>query len=286
MESNILSTVLLPLALAIIMIGLGLTLTTNDFKRVLIYPKAVIIGLACQMIILPTICFFIAKSFELSPELAVGLMLLSAAPGGPTANLYSHIAKGDVALNVSLTAINSFMSLFSIPLIVNFAILHFLQTDQAIPMQPKKIIEVCVMVLIPVLIGMLIRAKAPRIATKLDKPVKIASALFLVLIIVLTVLKERAHIGQDFQKVGFAALTLNILSMSIGYFVPLLFNLGKKQAIAIGMEIGIHNGTLAIYIALTVLGFSAMTIPAVIYSLIMFFTAAIYGWLVNIRSEK
>jgi BASS family bile acid:Na+ symporter len=285
MESNILSTIFLPLALAIIMIGLGLTLTIDDFKRVLIYPKAVIIGLLCQMILLPTICFMIAVFFELSPELAVGLMLLSAAPGGPTANLYSHIAKGDVALNVSLTAINSFLSLFSIPLIVNFAISHFLQTDQAVSMQPKKIIEVCIMVLIPVLIGMLIRAKAPSIANKLDKPVKIASALFLVLIIVLTVLKERAHIAQDFQRVGIAALTLNVLSMSIGYFVPRLFNLGKKQAIAIGMEIGIHNGTLAIYIALNVLGFSAMTIPAVIYSLMMFFTAAIYGWLVNIRSE-
>lgn len=286
MESSFLSLVLLPLALAIIMMGLGLSLTINDFKRVVVYPKAVIIGLICQMLVLPTICFFIAKGFGLAPELAVGLMLLSAAPGGPTANLYSHIAKGDVALNISLTAINSIISLFTIPLIVNFAIASFLQTDQVVPMQFKKVIEVCVIVLLPVSIGMLLRSKASKLAAQLEKPVKIASAIFLVLVIILTVLKERKHISQDFQQVGMAALLLNVLSMGVGYFIPRLFNLGKKQAIAIGMEIGIHNGTLAIYIALSVIGNSVMSIPPVIYSLIMFFTAALFGFLVNMRSGK
>lgn len=286
MESSFLSLVLLPLALAIIMMGLGLSLTIDDFKRVVVYPKAVIIGLICQMLVLPTICFFIAKGFGLAPELAVGLMLLSAAPGGPTANLYSHIAKGDVALNISLTAINSIISLFTIPLIVNFAITSFLQTDQVVPMQFKKVIEVCIIVLLPVSIGMLLRSKASKLAAQLEKPVKIASAIFLVLVIILTVLKERKHISQDFQQVGMAALLLNVLSMGVGYFIPRLFNLGKKQAIAIGMEIGIHNGTLAIYIALSVIGNSVMSIPPVIYSLIMFFTAALFGFLVNMRSGK
>lgn len=286
MESSFLSLVLLPLALAIIMMGLGLSLTIDDFKRVVVYPKAVIIGLICQMLVLPTICFFIAKGFGLAPELAVGLMLLSAAPGGPTANLYSHIAKGDVALNISLTAINSIISLFTIPLIVNFAIASFLQTDQVVPMQFKKVIEVCIIVLLPVSIGMLLRSRVSRLAAQLEKPVKIASAIFLVLVIILTVLKERKHISQDFQQVGMAALLLNVLSMGVGYFIPRLFNLGKKQAIAIGMEIGIHNGTLAIYIALSVIGNSVMSIPPVIYSLIMFLTAALFGFLVNMRSGK
>lgn len=286
MESSFLSLVLLPLALAIIMMGLGLSLTIDDFKRVVVYPKAVIIGLICQMLVLPTICFFIAKGFGLAPELAVGLMLLSAAPGGPTANLYSHIAKGDVALNISLTAINSIISLFTIPLIVNFAIASFLQTDQVVPIQFKKVIEVCIIVLLPVSIGMLLRSKASRLAAQLEKPVKIASAIFLVLVIILTVLKERKHISQDFQQVGMAALLLNVLSMGVGYFIPRLFNLGKKQAIAIGMEIGIHNGTLAIYIALSVIGNSVMSVPPVIYSLIMFLTAALFGFLVNMRSGK
>lgn len=286
MASSFLSTVLLPVALAIIMMGLGLSLLLDDFKRILIYPKAVLIGLICQILVLPAACFFIAKGFGLAPELAVGLMLLSAAPGGPTANLYSHIAKGDVALNISLTAVNSVVSIFTIPLIVNYAMASFLNSDQAVPLQFKKVLEVCIMVILPVAIGMFTRAKAPSLAAKLDKPVKIASALFLALVIVLTVLKEKSHIMHDFEQVGIAALTLNILSMAVGYFVPRLFKLGKKQGIAIGMEIGIHNGTLAIYIALTVIGNSTMSIPPVIYSLIMFFTAAIFGYLVNAGSKK
>jgi BASS family bile acid:Na+ symporter len=202
-------------------------------------------------------------------------MLLSASPGGPTANLYSHIAKGDVALNVTLTALNSLISVFSITIIVNFAMASFMQTDQVVPLQFKKVFEVCLVVLGPVSIGMLIRSKASSLAERLSSPVKIISALFLVLVIVMTILKEKAHIVQDFKLVGIPTLLLNVLSMGIGYFVPRLFQLGKAQAIAIGMEIGIHNGTLAIFIALTVIGNSAMSTPAVIYSLIMFFTAAL-----------
>ncbi|MES2138763.1 MAG: bile acid:sodium symporter family protein [Bacteroidota bacterium] len=285
METNILTLVLLPLAIAIIMIGLGLSLTIDDFKRVVVYPKAVIIGLVCQMLILPVVCFLIAIGFNLSAELAVGLMLLSAAPGGATANLYSHLAKGDVALNVSLTAVNSVLALFTLPFIVNFAIAYFMQTDQVVPMQFKKVIDVCMIVLIPVAIGMLVRSKSPALALKLDKPVKIASVVFLALIITLAVVKEKEHIVQYFQEVGLAALVFNLLSMGIGYFVPQLFKLGKKQAIAIGMEIGIHNGTLAIYIALSVIGNSAMSIPPAIYSLIMFFTAAMFGYWVS-RGSK
>jgi BASS family bile acid:Na+ symporter len=132
---------------------------------------------------------------------------------------------------------------------------------------------------------MMIRAFASNFAEKLNKPVKIASASFLALVIVLTIIKEKSHIVQDFQMVGFPTLLLNILSMAIGYYVPRLFNLAKSQAIAIGMEIGIHNGTLAIFIALSVIGNSAMSTPAVIYSLIMFFTAAIFGYLVNLKNQ-
>lgn len=286
METSLLTTVLLPLAIAIIMMGLGLSLTIDDFKRIVVYPKAVVIGLFCQMILLPILCFFIAKGFGLPPELAVGLMLLSAAPGGATANLYSHLAKGDVALNVSLTAVNSVLALFTLPFIVNFAIDYFMQTDQVVPMQFKKVIEVCSIVLLPVSIGMLMRSKATEFALKLEKPVKIMSALFLTLIIVLAVLKEKDNMSQYFQVVGVPALVFNILSMVIGYYIPRLFKLGEKQAIAIGMEIGIHNGTLAIYIALSVIGNSAMSIPPAIYSLLMFFTAAAFGYLVNMGGKK
>ncbi|RXK50669.1 bile acid:sodium symporter family protein [Aquirufa rosea] len=286
MQANFLSAVLLPLALAIIMMGLGLSLQISDFKRVVTFPKAVLLGLFCQMILLPVICYFIALGFGLSPELAVGLMLLSASPGGPTANLYSHISKGDVALNVTLTALNSLISVFSITIIVNFAMKQFMQSDQYVPLQFSKVMEVVMIVLLPVSIGMVVRSRLANLAATLDKPVKIASAIFLTLVIILTILKEKNHIVDDFKEVGLATLTLNIASMAIGYFLPQFFQISKKQAIAIGMEIGIHNGTLAIFIALTVIGNSTMSIPPVIYSLLMFFTAAIFGYLVNIGRKE
>jgi bile acid:Na+ symporter, BASS family len=282
MESNVINAIMLPLALGIIMLGLGLSLTLADFKRVVAFPKAVVIGLTCQMLILPIICFFLVKSFGLAPELAVGLMLLSASPGGPTANLYSHLAKGDVALNVTLTAVNSLLTLFTLPLIVNFAIGHFMESDQVIPMQFKKVMEVFAIVLVPITIGMLIKSKYPTVSIKLDKPVRIISALFLVFIIAAAVYQERANFVSYFKQVGIVALIFNLIGMTIGYYIPRLFRLGKKQAISIAFEIGIHNGTLAIYIALTVIGSSVMSITPAIYSLIMFFTAAAFGYLINI----
>ncbi|MFM7327331.1 MAG: bile acid:sodium symporter family protein [Bacteroidota bacterium] len=282
MQDNSILTVIMPIALGIIMLGLGLSLKIEDFRRVVVYPKAVFIGLFCQMILLPLVCFGVAKVFGLGPELAVGLMLLSASPGGPTANLYSHLAKGDVALNITLTAINSVLTLITLPVIVELSLGHFMEGGDIV-MPFKKVVEVFLIVLIPVAIGMITNARATAFARKMDKPVKILSALFLVLVIAGAVLKEKEQIGSYFQQVGSAALVFNILSMAIGYFIPRLISVEKKQAIAIGMEIGIHNGTLAIYIALNALGNSTMGIPPAIYSLIMFFTAGAFGYLVNIR---
>jgi len=274
-------TLFLPIALGIIMLGLGLSLRVDDFKRVVLYPKAVCIGLICQMMLLPLICFGITILFKLPPALAVGLMLLSASPGGATANLYSHLAKGDVALNISLTAVNSVLTLFTLPIIVNFSIAYFMQSGLVIPMQFKKIVEVFAIVLIPVSVGMIINYLSPNISKKLEKPVKIMSAIFLVLIIAGAILKEKDQFLVYFEQVGLACLAFNVLSMVVGYYVPYLLKVNKKQSIAIGMEIGIHNGTLAIYIALSVIGNSLMSIPPAVYGLIMFFTAAIFGYLVS-----
>jgi BASS family bile acid:Na+ symporter len=282
MESNYITLILLPLALGIIMLGLGISLSIADFKRVIVYPKAIFIGLFCQMIVLPILCFFLAKLFNLSPELAAGLMLLSASPGGPTANLFSFLAKGDVALNISLTAANSLLSLFTLPFIINYSFVYFMGSDQTIPMQFKKIIEVFVIVLVPVAIGMYLKSKNPSLTSKLEKPIKVVSALFLVAIILVALMKEKDNVVSFFLQVGTVTLVFNVLSMAIGFYIPRLFQLAKKQSISIGMEIGIHNGTMAIYIALSVIGNSAMSIPPAIYSLIMFFTAAAFGYIVNI----
>lgn len=287
MEQSVITVVLLPAALAIIMLGLGLTLTLEDFKRVVAVPKAVAIGLACQMLILPVICFGIAKAFGLPPELAVGLMLLAASPGGATANLFSHLANGDVALNITLTAVNSVLSLLTLPFIVNFALIQFMGEGKIIPLQFDKVIQVFAIVLIPVAIGMAIRNRSLSLAKGLEKPIRIVSAVVLVLVIVGAIIKERTRILESMQLVGAAALAFNVLSMAIGYFVPLLFKLPRRQAIAIGMEIGVHNGTLAIAIASSplLLNNSMMAIPPAIYSLIMFFTAGIFGYLVSRRKD-
>ena len=286
MEQSALTTIFMPVALGTIMLGLGLSLTTDDFKRVLQYPKAMSIALTCQMVLLPALCLLLVVLFDLPPTLGVGLMLLSASPGGATANLYSHLSNGDVALNISLTAINSVLTLFTLPLIVNFSLGFLMDSDQYVPMQFAKIIEVFAIVLTPVLIGMLVRSKAPAFAAKMDKPVKIISALFLLLIIVSVTIRERGMLVSSFNQVGLPVLAFNVLSMAMGYYMPLLFSVGKKQAIAIGLEIGLHNGTLAIYIALNVLQNSTMSVPPAIYSLLMFFTAAAFGFLVNVGRRK
>lgn len=287
MQSNALTAILLPVALGIVMLGLGLTLTLADFRRVVVFPRAVLVGLACQMLVLPLMCFAIAKAFALPPELAVGLMLLSASPGGATANLYSHLANGDVALNITLTAVNSVLSLFTLPLIVNVALSAFVGAGKTIPLQFDKVVQVFALVLVPVAIGMLIRGKREATAKRLERPVRILSALVLLLVIAGVVLKERAHLVEYFQQVGLAALAFNVASMAVGYFVPLVVRLSRKQAVAIGMEIGIHNGTLAIAIASSplLLNNSTMAIPPAIYSLIMFFTAAAFGFAVSRRKD-
>lgn len=283
MQSSILTVVFLPVALGIIMLGLGLSLTTEDFRRVLLYPKAVVLGLACQMLLLPAVCFGLAKAFALPPELAVGLMLLAASPGGATANLFSHLAHADVALNITLTAVNSVLSLFTLPFIVNFALVAFMGEGKTIPLQVDKVLQVFAIVLIPVSIGMLLHARSPHLAAKMNRPVRVMSALLLVLVIAATVLKERANIVEFFRQVGLAALAFNLVSLAVGYLAPRLLRLPKRQAVAIGMEIGIHNGTLAIAIASSplLLNNSTMAIPPAIYSLIMFFTAAAFGWAVS-----
>src|SRR3954471_10124444 len=156
-----LTTIGLPVALGIIMFGLGLSLTPADFARVGKHPKAVIVALACQLLLLPAICFGLVVLFQLPPILAVGMILLAASPGGTTANLYSHLFRGDVALNITLTAINSIVALFTLPLITNFAIGYFLPGDSGLGIQFSKAVEVFAIVLIPVALGMLIRRLAP-----------------------------------------------------------------------------------------------------------------------------
>lgn len=278
MQSTLITTLLLPIALAIIMLGLGLGLGVEDFRRVARYPRAVVTGLVLQTGVLPWVALGLALVFRLPAELAVGLMLLAASPGGATANIYSHLARGDVALNITLTAINSVLALVTLPLILGLSLEFFLGNEQYVPPPVRKIVEVALLILLPVGIGMAVRRWTPRFASRMEGPVRAVAVLVLVLLIATVVAQEWRTLVDYFAVVGIACLLFNLISMGLGYAAPRALRLPRRQALAIAMEIGIHNGTLAIFIALNVLQNAAMSVPAAVYSLLMFFTAAAFAW--------
>ena len=286
MENSIVTNVLLPLALGVVMLGLGLSLTVADFARVLRYPRAVLVGLFTQTVVLVTVAYLFARLFSLPPELAVGMMLLAASPGGATANIYSHLARGDVALNITLTAINSALALVTLPLIVNAALGHFLGQDQYVPPPTRKVIEVAAIIVIPVLVGMALRAGSTRLAARLEKPIRIFAVVVLAAVILAAIAAEWERLPGFIAAVGAACLAFNLSSMGIGYALPRMLRLPREQSIAISMEIGIHNGTLAIFIALNVLQDARMSIPAAVYSIIMFVTAGAFTLWLNRRSPR
>ncbi|MGX5698339.1 bile acid:sodium symporter family protein [Acinetobacter kookii] len=280
MDSGII-TILLPSALAIIMVGLGLELTPKDFARVTKHPKAVLIALFCQLVLLVGIAFVLCKVLALPPLLAVGLMLLAASPGGSTANLFSYLFKGDLALNITLTAINSVIAAITLPFIVNFSIVHFMQDAQQIHLQFGKTVQVFAIIIVPVSIGMLIRHYAPHFTEKLNKPLRIFAVLFLTSIIIGAIVNERQNITEYLAQVGIATALFCMFSLCIGYFVPRLFGINSAQARACAFEIGIHNSTLAMTIALTVMANSTAAMPAAVYSIFMYIFAALFGMLLN-----
>lgn len=290
MTSGIISNVLLPLALAVIMFGLGLSLKAGDFKRIFLYPKAIFIGSFTQLILLPVLGFIIAALLlKDSPELAVGLILLAMCPGGPTSNLLTHLANGDTALCISLTAISSIVKIFTIPVMVNIAIMHYMGVSSEFHLDVlSSILKIVTITLIPAAIGMLVKSWAPQFAQRAQKSVKIMSAIFLVLVIFAAIYQERATIVHSMSIAGPAALLLNLSGMLIGYFIPRFFSLPVTQQITISIETSIQNGTLAIAIASSplMLGNPTMAIPAVVYSLIMFITAGIFISIVNQKRAR
>ncbi len=279
MESNFLTAVFLPLALFIIMLGLGLGLTWDDFKRILVEPQAVILGLFAQLIMLPAVGFALASMFPLSPQLSIGVMLLAACPGGSTSNLITYLVKGNVALSITLTAISSVVTVFTIPLVINFSMQNFMGEGVALPLPfGRTVMQIAMITLIPVIIGMLLHRYLPKFAVRAEKSVKWLSLFFLGLIIVGLLLRERDNVASWFLQVGAVTLTLNILSMIFGYFLATFSKLDQPSRKAITVEVGIQNGTLAITIASTptLLNMPTIAIPAAIYALIMFATSAVF----------
>ncbi len=277
-----LTTVGLPLALAVIMFGLGLDLTIADFRRVAKAPLAVAIALVCQIILLPLICFGLVVLFDLPALLGIGMLLLAASPGGTTANLFSHLFRGDVALNITLTAINTVIAVVTLPVITGLAIAYFDRQDD-VTMPLLEIVKVFALILLPVGLGMLVNAQAPAFARRMDKPVRIGSAVILAILVLGILLDQRENVGDYLADVGLVTALFCAISLLIGYFLPKALGVTGPQAIASSMEIGVHNSTLAIFVAVEVLDQVEISVPAAVYSLVMFLFAGLWGMYVSRR---
>ncbi|MFI9616984.1 bile acid:sodium symporter family protein [Streptomyces sp. NPDC052023] len=283
--ASLVFTLLLPLTLGLVMFGLGLTLTVADFTRVLKYPKAAAVALTCQILLLPVVCFALVLAFQLQGALAVGVMVLVAAPGGITANLFSHLAGGDVALNITLTAINSLLAAFTLPVVVALATLRFQGDEASIGLQFGKFVQVLAIVLIPVAVGVWTRHRFSAWADRMRQPVKIASVSVLVLVTLGALAQSFDVLTTNIGRLGGIALLLCTLSLTIGYAVARLFRVSRRQSIASAMEIGLHNSTLAIIVSVSVIGDEVMAVPAALYGILMFVPAGLAAYLFSRRAE-
>lgn len=263
------------------MLGMGLSLVPEDFQRVGKYPKAVAIGLISQLILLPIIGFVIAKVVPMQPAIATGLMILALCPGGVSSNLVTFLAKGDVALSVTLTALSSLITIFTIPIFTNLASQHFFGQSAAVELPiGATILQIFLITFLPIAIGMSIRQFAPILSAKLEKVTSGFAAALLALIILLLIIKEWSRLPNFILQVGVSVLLLNTLSMAAGFYLSKFFNLNPKQQVCIAIEVGLQNGTLALAITAGLLNNPDMAIPAAIYSLLMYvtgFLAIAYG---------
>jgi bile acid:Na+ symporter, BASS family len=278
----VVTDVLLPVALGVIMWSLGLSLTPDDFRRVVVFPRGVAIGLANLLVVSPLLALFIADLFGLGPEFAVGLVLLGASPGGTTANMLTHLARGDTALSVTMTAISSVAAVITVPLYLEIAINHFGATSLGSDVEMLGIVaRVFAITIIPLALGMFVRQRAPRwVGTYEERIKRIALGTF-ILVVAGAVAAEWETATANIDEIAPAALTLNVLAMTISFTVARLAGLDDRQSTAIAMELGVHNATLAIAVAATI--DDVLTIPAAVYSGFMFITAGLFARVMHQR---
>ena len=280
---NFITDVILPLALAFIMFTLGLGLTFSDFARVAKMPKNFLIGLISQLIFLPLVALIIVFIWPLQPELAIGLMLIAAAPGGVTSNILTSFAKGDVALSISLTAVMSLLSVISVPIVLGLSI-GLISNDSLGSISLTGIaISMFLIVTLPVLLGMIFRASLSYLTKKIENGAKILSSALFVLVLIGAILAERQNLVEYFAQTGLVVLILNILMMAIAYYWAKLFSTGKSQLKAISIECGLQNGTLAIFVGTSVFGGGLYIVPAATYSVIMYLTSLIFIYFIRNR---
>ena len=283
-DQSVVASIVLPIALIGIMISLGLGLTIDDFKRVLVYPKGVAIGLTNLLLISPILAFAMAELFNLPATLAVGIVLLGASPGGAMANMLTHLARGDVALSVTMTAVSSVAAVITVPLFLGLAVDHFgsgLDTD---PNMLSVVARVFAITLIPLAIGMWLRAKRTDwVLRNYENARKLALVLFVIGVVV-AIAAEHDRVLENFTDVAGAAIALNVIAMTISFTVAKLSRLSDRQATAISMELGIHNATLAIAVAATIS--TELAIPAAVYSSFMFISAGVLARIMYRRNAQ
>ena len=279
---NIVTDVILPLALAFIMFVLGLGLTGTNFLRVIKQPRDFFVGALSQVILLPVIAFILVKIWPIAPELAIGVMIIAAAPGGVTSNLLTAFAKGDVALSISLTAIISLFCVITIPFIVltSVELLGGSNITQDISLFSMSR-DMFLIVTVPVILGMLLRKFSSGVALKLEPIAKKVSIALFVLVLLGAIAAERENVISYFAQAGPITLILNVVMMIVAYYVAQFLASGTKQKKCITIECGLQNGTLAIFVATSIFGGGMYVIPAATYSLIMFATSLIFVYLVR-----
>jgi BASS family bile acid:Na+ symporter len=266
--------ILLPLALFIIMATLGLGLRVQDFRRIATQPCEVLVGLASQMLVLPAVAFAIATLWAPAPALAVGLMVIAAAPGGVTSNLLTRFAGGDVALSVALTAMTSLAAMVTVPLVVLLSLRHFAGEDAAQGLSMGSVaLRMFGIVVVPVVLGMALRAARPALAARWLPAAEIVSGVLFAVVVAAAIWTERANMAAYFAAAGLAALALNVTMMAIAYRGSALLGCARPQRIALSLECGLQNGTLAIAVVAALGLDAAFAVPAAIYSLLMFATA-------------
>jgi BASS family bile acid:Na+ symporter len=276
METNFVTAIFLPLALGVIMFGMGMSLTLADFRRVIFVPKAAAIGLANQLVFLPLLAFGIAWLFTLTPPLAVGMMILAACPGGPTSNLISYLCRADVALSISLTAISSVVTVITIPLLVQFSLDWFVGMEDRIRLPLwDSVLKILIITLVPTALGMAFHIWKPAVCRRAEKWVNLASIILFLMVLAGAIYSQKEELAGFFRVAGAAALVLNVVTMLCGYLTALWLGLERRQQLTISIESGLQNGTLAITIAASplLLNRPEMAIFPAIYSLVMFFSA-------------
>ena len=266
----------IPIGIFLIMMGMGLSLVTNDFKRVVKYPKAIAIGLTNQLLFLPLIGFALANLMSLEPEYAVGVMLLVLCPGGTTSNLFTYLAKGDVALSVTMTAISSVVTVFSIPIVLSFSLVYFMGAGSEFQLPViKTMVSLIALTILPVSVGMLIKLYAPTVADKTQVMVSRFGVIFLSFLVLFLSYVQKDIIVEALIATGPVSLILNVSTMALGYYTSKWFGLNPEQRRSITMEVGLQNSTLSMFMALTLLANYKMSMTPAIYTLIMFLTAGI-----------